>query len=69
VDIVAPGHLLFSGPRADFRSLRGRCTDADDGCAADCGGRLTWGKDRGDWYIGIDDREFYIVPEAAIYGD
>lgn len=32
------------------------------------GGHLTWGKDGGDWYIGIDDREFYVIPEAAIYG-
>lgn len=31
-------------------------------------GDLTWGKDGGEWYIGIDNREFYIVPEAAIYG-
>jgi len=34
------------------------------------GGELTWGKEEsGDWYIGIDNREFYIIPEAAIYGD
>jgi hypothetical protein len=32
------------------------------------GGRLTWGQTDGDWYIGIDDREFYLVPEAAVYG-
>ena len=32
------------------------------------GGRLDWGKQGDEWYIGIDDREFYIVPEAAIYG-
>ena len=32
------------------------------------GGRLTWGQSDGSWYIGIDDREFYMVPEAAIYG-
>lgn len=31
-------------------------------------GNLTWGKDGDEWYIGIDNREFYIVPEAAIYG-
>ena len=31
-------------------------------------GRLTWGKDGDDWYIGIDNREFYIVPDAAIFG-
>lgn len=31
-------------------------------------GRLTWGKDGDEWYIGIDDREFYIVPDAAIWG-
>lgn len=31
-------------------------------------GRLTWGKDGDDWYIGIDEREFYIVPDAAIWG-
>ncbi|MBR8829507.1 MAG: hypothetical protein DSM107014_16695 [Gomphosphaeria aponina SAG 52.96 = DSM 107014] len=34
------------------------------------GGELTWGKEEnGDWYIGIDNQEFYIIPEAAIYGD
>ncbi len=32
------------------------------------GGDLTWGKQGDEWYIGIDDREFYIVPEAAVYG-
>jgi len=32
------------------------------------GGQLDWGKDGDEWYIGIDDREFYIVPEAAVYG-
>jgi hypothetical protein len=32
------------------------------------GGRLTWGKSGDEWFVGIDDREFYIVPEAAIYG-
>ena len=32
------------------------------------GGRLTWGKQDDEWYIGIDNREFYIVPQAAIDG-
>jgi hypothetical protein len=32
------------------------------------GGDLTWGKDGDEWYIGIDNREFYIVPESAVYG-
>jgi len=32
------------------------------------GGDLTWGKQGDEWYIGIDNREFYIVPEAAISG-
>lgn len=31
-------------------------------------GRLTWGKDGDTWFIGIDNREFYIVPEAAVNG-
>lgn len=31
-------------------------------------GKLTWGKDGDTWYIGIDEREFYIVPEAAVVG-
>jgi len=31
-------------------------------------GRLTWGKQGDEWYVGIDDREFYIVPEAAVSG-
>ena len=32
------------------------------------GGRLTWGKQGDEWYVGIDNREFYIVPQAAIEG-
>lgn len=32
------------------------------------GGDLTWGKQDDIWYIGIDNREFYVVPEAAVYG-
>jgi hypothetical protein len=31
-------------------------------------GQLTWGKEGDTWYIGIDEREFYVVPEAAVYG-
>jgi hypothetical protein len=33
------------------------------------GGNLDWGKQGDEWYIGIDDREFYIVPDVAVYGD
>lgn len=32
------------------------------------GGHLTWGKQGDEWYIGIDNREFYIVPDAAVFG-
>ena len=32
------------------------------------GGRLTLGQADGSWYLGIDDREFHMAPEAAIYG-
>ena len=32
------------------------------------GGELTWGKQGDEWYIGIDNREFYVIPEAAVYG-
>jgi hypothetical protein len=32
------------------------------------GGGLTWGKQGDDWYIGIDNREFCVVPEAAVFG-
>ena len=32
------------------------------------GGGLTWDQQEGDWHIGIDGREYYIVPEAVIYG-
>lgn len=32
------------------------------------GGELTWGKQGDEWYIGIDNREYYVVPEAAVYG-
>ena len=30
------------------------------------GGRPTWVQQDGDWYVGIDDREFYVIPAAAI---
>lgn len=32
------------------------------------GGYLSWQRQEGDWYISIDDNEFYIVIEAAVYG-
>ena len=32
------------------------------------GGDLIWRQQEGDWYIGIGDREFYLVPEAVVYG-
>jgi len=32
------------------------------------GGDLNWDIKDGDWYIRIDDQEFYIVPEAAVNG-
>lgn len=41
--------------------------DAGDVTTPD-GGDLTWGKQSDLWYIGIDNREFYIVPDAAIFG-
>ncbi len=31
-------------------------------------GELDWDKQGDNWYIGIDDREFYIVPEAFVLG-
>ncbi len=33
------------------------------------GGNLTWGKSGDEWYIGVDNNEFIIIPDAAIYGD
>ena len=35
------------------------------------GGRLKWGKDNnsGDWFVGIDGYEFYVVPEIVVAGD
>jgi hypothetical protein len=62
-----PGSASIRIKRPDGRErvlnfARGDVTTPD-------GGRLTWGKDGDEWYIGIDNREFYIVPEAAIYGD
>ncbi len=33
------------------------------------GGKLTWGKSGDEWYIGVDNQEFIIIPDAAIYGD
>ena len=32
------------------------------------GGNLSWNTQDGDWYIRIDDQEFYIVPDAALKG-
>lgn len=32
------------------------------------GGNLTWGKSGDDWYIGVDNNEFIIIPDAAVYG-
>ena len=32
------------------------------------GGDLNWETLEGDWYINIDSLEFYLVPEAAIFG-
>lgn len=32
------------------------------------GGDLTWGKSGDEWSIGIDGREFFVIPEAAVYG-
>ena len=32
------------------------------------GGDLTWDQREGDWHIGIDGREYYVVPEAVVYG-
>lgn len=31
-------------------------------------GELSWGRQEDNWEIGIDDREFYRVPDAAVYG-
>lgn len=41
---------------------------ADGDLTTPGGGELTWGKQGDDWYIGIDNREFYVVPEAAVFG-
>lgn len=31
-------------------------------------GKLTWGKQGDDWFIGIDGREFYVIPDAVVNG-
>ncbi len=31
-------------------------------------GELSWGRQEDNWEIGIDGREFYRVPDAAVYG-
>ena len=41
--------------------------DQDDVTTPD-GGQLRWRQKDGDWYINIDDDEFYIVVEAVVYG-
>lgn len=32
-------------------------------------GELTWGKEDDNWFVGIDNREFYVIPEIVVYGD
>lgn len=32
------------------------------------GGQLTWGKQGDEWYIGVDNNEYIIIPDAAVYG-
>jgi hypothetical protein len=32
------------------------------------GGKLDWGKDGDEWYIGIDSKLFIIIPDAAVNG-
>ncbi len=32
------------------------------------GGSIGWQRQEGDWYLNIDDNEYYIVIEAAVYG-
>ena len=32
------------------------------------GGTLDWRRQEGDWYLNIDDNEYYIVVEAVVYG-
>ena len=44
-----------------YRELR-------DTQVSDNRGQLAWGKDGDTWYIGIDEREFFVVPEAAVVG-
>jgi len=41
---------------------------ADGGVTSPGGGELTWGKQGDEWYIGIDNRVYYAVPEAAVFG-
>lgn len=31
-------------------------------------GKLDWGKQGDEWYIGIDNNLFIIIPDAAVYG-
>ncbi|WP_330202912.1 hypothetical protein [Cyanobacterium sp. Dongsha4] len=31
-------------------------------------GDLNWGKSDDEWYIGIDNKLFIIIPDAAVYG-
>ncbi len=56
--------IRVTGPGGSERALN----FSDGEVTTPGGGDLTWGKQGDDWYIGIDDKEFYIVPETAVKG-
>lgn len=50
-----------SGVQRTLRFKQGDVTTPD-------GGELDWGRQGDNWFIGIDNREFYIVPDAFVMG-
>jgi hypothetical protein len=45
-----------------------RCSVGSAGHDKQCPGGINRGKHGDDYYVGIDNHEFYIVPDAAIHG-
>ena len=55
--------------RVKFPNGKERVYNFDSGnVTSPNGGNLTWGKQADEWYIGVDNQEFIIIPDAAIYG-
>lgn len=57
--------VYVKGPKGKERILN---FNNGDVTTPERGARLTWGKQGDDWYIGINNYEYYIIPDAVILG-